>query len=61
VTFNTNFHAIDNSQLRDNAVSERIMSQSNSDLDPSLSMSAKKSTESNAFPSIKEATVSTIS
>jgi hypothetical protein len=32
--FNTNFHAIDNSQLHDNAASERTMSQSNSDPDP---------------------------
>jgi hypothetical protein len=32
--FNTNFHAINNSQLHDNAASERTMSQSNSDPDP---------------------------
>jgi hypothetical protein len=32
--FNTNLHSIDNSQLHDNAESERTMSQSNSDPDP---------------------------
>ncbi len=32
--FNTNLHAIDNSQLHDSSASERIMSQSNSDPDP---------------------------
>ncbi len=32
--FNTNFHAINNSQLQDNAASERTTSQSNSDPDP---------------------------
>jgi hypothetical protein len=32
--FNTNLHAINNSQLHDNAASERTMSQSNSDPDP---------------------------
>jgi hypothetical protein len=32
--FNTNLHAIDNSQLHANAASERTMSQSNSDPDP---------------------------
>ena len=54
--FNTNFHAVNNSQPHANVASERIMSQSNSD-----PMSAKKSTKSNIFRSIKEATVSTIS
>jgi hypothetical protein len=32
--FNTNLHAINNSQGHDSSASERIMSQSNSDLDP---------------------------
>ena len=32
--FNTNFHAIDNSQLHDNAASERTITQSSSDSDP---------------------------
>ena len=32
--FNTNFHAVNNSQPHANVASERIMSQSNSDIDP---------------------------
>ncbi len=59
--FHTNFHAINNSQSHDNVAAERTMSQSNSDSDPESTDERKEEHEIKHFPSIKEATVSTIS
>ena len=59
--FITNLHAIDNSQLHDNAASERTMSQSNSDPDPESTDEREDEHEIKKIRSIKEATVLTIS
>jgi hypothetical protein len=59
--FHTNFHVINNSQPHDNVASERTMSQSNSDQDPESTDEREEEHEIKHFPSIKEATVSTIS
>ncbi len=59
--FNTNFHAVNNSQPHVNVASERIMSQNNSDIDPESTDEREEEHDINIFPSRKEETVLTIS
>ncbi len=59
--FNTNFHAINNSQLRYNVTSENTMSQSNSDPEPESTDEREDEHEIKHFSLEKEVTVSKIS